>query len=199
MNEEFAKKVFDAFERERTSTVSGIQGTGLGMAITKSIIDLMGGSICVDTAPGKGSEFIIRVAFEIVTRAETGADTEAETDSGALVSKAIDFSKVRLLLVEDNEINREIATLVLEESGFMLEEAVNGKEAVEKISASAPGYFDAVMMDIQMPVMNGYEAAQAIRRLDNPALANIPIIAMTANAFAEDIQAAKDAGMTWRR
>ena len=195
MNEEFAKKVFDAFERERTSTVSGIQGTGLGMAITKSIIDLMGGSICVDTAPGKGSEFTIRVAFEIVTRAETGADTEAETDPGALVSKTIDFSKVRLLLVEDNEINREIATLVLEESGFMLEEAVNGKEAVEKISASAPGYFDAVMMDIQMPVMNGYEAAQAIRRLDNPALANIPIIAMTANAFAEDIQAAKDAGM----
>ena len=194
MSPEFAAKVFEAFERERTSTVSGIQGTGLGMAITKNIVDLMGGTICVETAPGKGSEFIVNVAFEKTARAAEAAET-VDNETAAAVSKSVDFSKIRLLLVEDNEINREIATLVLEDTGVKLEEAVNGKEAVEKVAAAEPGYYDAVLMDIQMPVMNGYDAARAIRALDNPGLADIPIVAMTANAFAEDIQAAKDAGM----
>ena len=107
----------------------------------------------------------------------------------------VDFTGMRLLLVEDNEINREIATMILEESGFTLDTAVNGVEAVKKVTVSKPGDYAAVLMDIQMPEMNGYEATRAIRALTNPQLANIPIIAMTANAFSEDVKAAEDAGM----
>jgi CheY-like chemotaxis protein/anti-sigma regulatory factor (Ser/Thr protein kinase) len=190
MSPEFAAKVFEAYERERTTAVESIQGTGLGMAITKSIVDLMNGSIDVETEKGKGTEFIIRVDFPIVEEEPEGG--EAAADGAA---PKIDFSKIRLLLVEDNEINREIATILLEEAGFQLDEAENGQIAVEKIAASRPGDYQLVLMDIQMPVMDGYEAAQAIRALDNPELAKIPIVAMTANAFSEDIQAAKDAGM----
>ena len=193
MTEEFAAKVFEAFERERTSTVSGIQGTGLGMAITKSIIDLMGGTIEVTTAPGAGTEFVVRVKLALA--AGGNASGEAGEEAAKAGSAALDFSKMRLLLVEDNEINREIATMILTEVGFTLETAVNGREAVEKVAASRSGHFDAVLMDVQMPVMDGYEATRAIRGLSDPALANIPIIAMTANAFAEDIQAARGAGM----
>ena len=193
MTPEFAEKVFEALERERTSTVSGIQGTGLGMAITKSIVDLMGGDIEVNTAPGAGTEFIVRLKFEIAAGVEpSGEDKQRESNEEA---SELDFSKRRLLLVEDNEINREIATMILTQAGFMLETAVNGQEAVEQVAASLPGYFDAILMDVQMPVMNGYEATKAIRALDDPALANIPIVAMTANAFNEDIQTARAAGM----
>ena len=193
MTPEFAAKVFEAFERERTSTVSGIQGTGLGMSITKSIIDLMDGTIEVNTAPGQGTEFVVRVKFELVTGGDASDETTQEATQGEAAE--LDFSKMRLLLVEDNEINREIATMILSEAGFMLETAVNGQEAVEKVAVSQSGYFDAILMDVQMPVMNGYEATKAIRALDNSALANIPIVAMTANAFTEDVQAAKEAGM----
>ena len=189
MTREFAEKVFEAFERERTSTVSGIQGTGLGMAITKSIVDLMGGTIEVVTAPGAGTEFIIRVRFALQSGAAEQED-EAEDETPELP----DFSDMRLLLVEDNEINREIAQTILEEAGFTLETAVNGREAVEKVSAAEPGHFNAVLMDVQMPVMNGYEAARAIRASGTPN-ADIPIIAMTANAFSEDIRSAEEAGM----
>ena len=193
MSKEFAERVFEAFERERTSTVSGIQGTGLGMSIAKSIVDLMGGTVEVITAPNAGTEFIVRVAFELVAGSEADGETVREPERTE--SADLDFSRIRLLLVEDNELNREIATAVLTEAGFTLEVAVNGKEAVEKVAASQPGDFGAVLMDVQMPIMNGYEATKAIRALENPALANIPIIAMTANAFREDIQAARDAGM----
>ncbi|MBQ9522163.1 MAG: amino acid permease [Oscillospiraceae bacterium] len=192
MSPEFAAKVFEAYERERTTAVDHIQGTGLGMAITKSIVDLMGGTIEVQTEKGKGTEFIIHVEFPIVEDAGEEADSGQNGEASA---PEIDFSKVKLLLVEDNEINREIATIVLEEAGFQLDTAENGKIAVDKIAASRPGDYQAVLMDIQMPVMNGYEATKAIRNLSNPNLANIPIVAMTANAFSEDIQAAKDAGM----
>ena len=191
MAPEFAAKVFHAFERERTSTVSGIQGTGLGMAIAKSIIDLMGGSIEVITAPGAGTEFIVRIKLELA--ALDPGETDESTAEGKSEEK--NFGNTRLLLVEDIEVNREIATMILTEAGFAVETAANGLEAVEKVAASSPGYFSAVLMDIQMPVMNGYEATRAIRELDSPALASIPIIAMTANAFSEDIKAAKDAGM----
>ncbi len=193
MSPEFAERVFEAFERERTSTVSNIQGTGLGMAITKGIIDLMGGTIRVDTAPGAGTEVIIDLEFELVSEElviEASPDGKERTDVSGC-----DFGRTRLLLVEDNEINLEIATTILSETGFMLETAVNGKEAVDMVAASKPGHFDLVLMDVQMPVMDGYEATRAIRALDNPAVANIPIVAMTANAFTEDIQAAKNAGM----
>ena len=186
MSEEFAQKVFEAFERERSSTVSKIQGTGLGMAITKSIVDLMHGDIKVVTKLNHGTEFIINVSYEL---------TDEISDDENISETPVDFTNKKLLLVEDIEVNREIAIMLLEGAGFTVDFATNGKEAVEKFSASKVGEYDAILMDIQMPIMNGYEATAAIRQLKNPALANIPIIAMTANAFSEDVQAAKNAGM----
>ena len=193
MSEEFAARVFDAFERERTSTVSNIQGTGLGMAITKGIIDMMEGNIRVITAPGVGTEVIINLSLEIVDEARLADDAAQQAEKGADID--FDFSSVHLLLVEDNLINREIATAILTDTGFTLETAVNGQEAVDMVAASQPGYYDLILMDVQMPVMGGYEATRMIRALDDPLLADIPIVAMTANAFTEDIRAAEEAGM----
>ena len=188
MSPEFAAKVFEAYERDRT--VNNIQGTGLGMAITKSIIDLMGGSIEVETEQGKGTEFIVKVDFPLAE--ESHDETKQNSHK---VKHDLDFNKIKLLLVEDNMVNREIALLILTEYGFKVDTAENGEMAVEKVTKSQPGDYQAILMDIQMPVMNGYEATKAIRALNNRELANIPIIAMTANAFTEDIQAAKEAGM----
>ena len=188
MSREFAARVFDAFERERTSTDTGLQGTGLGTAITKYIIDLMGGTIEVSTAPNAGTEWIIRLELEKQSEAEIEADRR-EREAGTI---SLDFSRMKLLLVDDNAINREIAALLLEEAGFALDTAENGAEAVEKAAA---GGYDAVLMDVQMPVMNGYQASRAIRDLPDPALAAVPIIAMTANAFSEDVRATREAGM----
>lgn len=191
MSPEFAERVFDSFERERTSTVSGIQGTGLGMAITKRIVDQMGGSIRLETAPGEGTEFIVSLVFPLIQESQ-----RAQENKGAEhTAKKLDFSSMRLLLAEDNDLNREIALAVLEDMGFQMETARNGQEAVEILSASKPDHFDGVLMDIQMPVMDGYEAARTIRRLEDPDLSSVPIIAMTANAFAEDIRQAEEAGM----
>ncbi|MBQ9281355.1 MAG: amino acid permease [Treponema sp.] len=209
MSADFAEKVFDAFERERTSTVSGIQGTGLGMAITKSIVDLMGGDIRVNTAPGEGTEFIINVNFKLaesLTPQESARGTKIEENSASkdyenqaqnLIEKplSLDFSKMRVLLVDDMDINREIAFMLLSDMGFTVDTAVNGKEAVEKIAAAKAGFYDAVLMDIQMPVMDGYEATREIRQLSDKDKARVPVIAMTANAFAEDVQKAREAGM----
>lgn len=193
MTKEFAAKVFEAFERERTSTVSGIQGTGLGMAITKSIVDLMGGTIEVNTAPDSGTEFVIRVQFKLQNKTESLTENKEEKEKE--INLSVDFSTMRLLLVEDMMINREIASRLLKNLGFAVETAENGKEAVDKVAASTPGYYDVVLMDIQMPVMDGYEATQSIRSLDNPELSKIPIVAMTANAFSEDVKKAEDVGM----
>ncbi len=189
MTPEFAEKVFEAYSRDRS--VNNIQGTGLGMAITKSIVELMGGTIDVKSQKGKGTEFIVRINFPIVEEEPEEEIKPGENNEAA----KINFNEMKLLLVEDNLVNREIASLILTEYGFKLDTAENGKDAVDKVTASKPGEYQAVLMDIQMPVMNGYEATKAIRKLDNKELANIPIIAMTANAFTEDIQAAKDAGM----
>ena len=187
MSKEFAEKVFETYSREKTA--SDIQGTGLGMAITKSIVDMMGGTISVFSEKGKGTEFTLTFEFPL-------AEDIPETDVGTPeVTESIDFSGIRILLVDDNEINREIAEMILREAGFEPDTAKNGKQAYDFIAASQPGEYKAVLMDIQMPVMNGYEATGAIRALKNKELAKIPVLAMTANAFVEDIQAAKDAGM----
>lgn len=188
MTPEFAAKVFEAFERERTSTVSKIQGTGLGMAITKSIVDLMGGDIKVITAPGEGTEFVVNVNFKLAEDMEEELAAEA-------AAQVIDFEGKKLLLVDDIEVNREIAKMLLESEGFIVDTASDGSEAVEKVANAKPGDYDCVLMDIQMPIMNGYDAAKNIRKLENPELANVPIIAMTANAFSEDVKTALDAGM----
>ena len=324
MSQEFAQKIFEPFERERTSTVSGIQGTGLGMAITKNIVDMMGGTIEVQTAQGKGSEFIIRVPLRVqaehrpvekiaeleglkalvvdddfntcdsvtkmlvkvgmraewtlsgkeavlrarqsiemsdvyhayiidwrlpdmngieVTRqirslnddtpiiiltAYDWSDIEVEAKAAGVTAfcskpmfmsdlretlmsalgqkltdasqeilpeKNADFKDRHILLVEDNELNREIAQEILREYGFRVDTAENGEVAVEKVSAAAPGSYDLVLMDVQMPVMDGYTATRKIRALDDPARAKLPIIAMTANAFDEDRRNALESGM----
>ncbi len=190
MTPEFAAKVFEAFERERTSTVSKIQGTGLGMSITKNFVELMGGTIRVETEYGKGTEFIINVNFKISD--ELRAKVAAENQKAAA---QIDFTGKKILLVDDIEVNREIAKMLLESEGFIVDTATDGLDAVEKISASKAGDFDLILMDIQMPIMDGYAATKKIRALDNPKLAKLPIIAMTANAFSEDVKAALDSGM----
>ena len=324
MSPEFAKKIFEPFERERTSTVSRIQGTGLGMAITKNIVDMMGGTIEVQTAQGKGSEFIIRVPLRVQTehrpvekiteleglkalvvdddfntcdsvtkmlvkvgmRAEwtlsgkeavlrarqsiemsdvyhayiidwrlpdmngievtrqirslnddtpiiiltayDWSDIEVEAKAAGVTAfcskpmflsdlretlmsalgqkltdasqellpeKNADFKDKHILLVEDNELNREIAQEILREYGFQVDTAENGEVAVEKVSAAAPGSYDLVLMDVQMPVMDGYTATRKIRALDDPARAKLPILAMTANAFDEDRRNALESGM----
>ena len=324
MSPEFAKKIFEPFERERTSTVSRIQGTGLGMVITKNIVDMMGGTIEVQTAQGKGSEFIIRVPLRVqaehrpvekiteleglkalvvdddfntcdsvtkmlvkvgmraewtlsgkeavlrarqsiemsdvyhayiidwrlpdmngieVTRqirslnddtpiiiltAYDWSDIEVEAKAAGVTAfcskpmflsdlretlmsalgqkltdapqellpeKNADFKDKHILLVEDNELNREIAQEILREYGFQVDTAENGAVAVEKVCTAAPGSYDLVLMDVQMPVMDGYTATRKIRALDDPARAKLPILAMTANAFDEDRRNALESGM----
>ena len=153
----------------------------------------MGGTIEVLTAPGNGTVFIIRIKFRLADEKEVRE--AAGTDVPAEDEESFDFSQKRVLLVEDNEINMEIAVMILAQEGFTVETADNGQSAVETVSAAVPGYYDLILMDIQMPVMDGYEAARAIRSLPDKALANIPIIAMTANAFNEDETAAIEAGM----
>ena len=193
MSKEFAEKVFEAFEREKNEVVNDIQGTGLGMAITKSIVDLMGGRIRVDSVEGKGTEFIINLRFDYVS----GEQLPGEISSGLSEKEdtGVDFTGRRVLLVEDMDINRQLASMILSRLGFEVETAVNGREAVDRLIISTPGYYDLVLMDIQMPVLNGYDAAKEIRTFEDRELAGIPIIAMTANAFSEDVKAARDAGM----
>jgi signal transduction histidine kinase/ActR/RegA family two-component response regulator len=187
MSEDFLKTIFDPFTRAESSTISGIQGTGLGMTITKNIVDMMGGEIEVKSKLYEGTEFIVTLYFKLTDEVVKSADVAADS--------AYDFTGKRILLAEDNELNREIATAILEESGFKIETAVNGQECCDKLSSSSPGYYDLVLMDVQMPVLDGYSATKKIRNFANQTLANIPIIAMTANAFQEDKQNAYAAGM----
>ena len=190
MSKEFAEKMFRPFERERTSTVSGIEGTGLGLSISKSIIDLMDGTIEVLTEPDCGTEIVLRLRFQLAE-----ASDPEQTDADDETAEPFDTSGKRLLLVEDNAINMEIVNMILTQAGYAVETAENGQIALDMISGSADGYYDAVLMDIQMPVMDGYTATGKIRSLENKALAEIPILAMTANAFKEDADAAIEAGM----
>lgn len=189
MTEEFAAKVFEAFEREDKVIAAGMQGTGLGMAITKRIIDLMDGDIKVDTRLGEGTNYIIEVNFDIASEEDIKAIT-AKSD----ISEA-DFAGKTVLLADDYEINREIATAILGLYHFNVEQAVDGKDALEKVIGHPSDYYDIVFLDIQMPNMTGYEVSKAIRKLSDRKKAMVPIIAMTANAFEEDVKNALAAGM----
>ena len=193
IGKEFIKHIFEPFERERTSTVSKIQGTGLGMAITKNIVDMMGGTIEVESQKGVGTEFIIRL--ELRLQAEARVANEDGTKQHGHAEGVAEFAGKRLLLAEDNELNREIACMLLSKYGFVIDTAENGQEAVDLVAASAPDHYDLVLMDIQMPDMDGHEATRRIRNLEDKELAKVPVVAMTANAFDEDRKAAKECGM----
>ncbi len=189
MSEEFLKRIFEPFEREHTKAVSNIQGTGLGMSITKGLVELMNGTISVESKLDEGSKFIIELPLEIVKSNASIMEKER-----LLEESEIDFNGMKVLVAEDNPINFEIANMLLQNEGFEVDGAENGKIAVEKITDSEPDRYDLILMDVKMPVMDGYEATKAIRAMADKR-AEIPIIAMTANAFAEDVQEAKNAGM----
>ena len=193
MAPDFVEHIFDPFERERTSTISGIQGTGLGMSITKSLVDMMHGAIAVESEKGKGTVFTVDLTLALDAEG-TGA-REAQAEKDAHLHPRHSMHGASILLVDDNDLNREIAITLLEDEGFSVEYAVNGQEAVDMLKASGADYFQLVLMDVQMPVMNGYEATRAIRALDDERLARIPILAMTADAFEEDRQKALRCGM----
>lgn len=186
MSEEFAKHMFDMFEREKSSTVSGAAGTGLGLSIVKAMLNVMGGSISVSTKQGEGSAFTVELPLkntDFTASGEVAADVPLPTADG----------KRRLLLVEDIEINRLLAETVLTDAGFAVESVPDGCDAVEAVKNHPTGYYDLVLMDIQMPVMNGYEATRAIRALD--AGASLPILALSANAREEDKRMSLESGM----
>ena len=193
MRPEFVEHIFDPFTRENNSTASGIQGTGLGMTITKNLVDLMGGTISVKSAPGAGSTF--RVELELRCPEEP-TEASRQREGHISLSGAQTLEEMRMLVAEDNDINAEILEELLSMEGASCDRTVNGQDAVERFRHTPPAFYDAVLLDIQMPVMNGYEAARAIRALDRPDAATIPIVAMTANAFAEDVQKAMEAGMS---
>ena len=189
MSQEFQKHIFEPFERERTSTVSKVEGSGIGMGIVKKLVGLMGGTVKVESRIGVGSTFTVTIPCRIASEDETQAKRETNpSDQKCLCG-------TRILLTEDNDLNAEIATELLQEEGCTVDRAKDGVECVDMLEKAANGTYQLILMDIQMPVMNGYDAARKIRRLDDPQKANIPIIAMTANAFTEDRQVALDAGM----
>ncbi len=202
MSPEFAAKIFEPFERERNSTVSGIQGTGLGMAISRSLIEMMDGHISVFSVPGQGSEFTIELPLCYVqesadtTEGSTDARNNEESDAKDTdISERGTVEGLKILLVEDNELNREIAEEILTKYGTIVYTAENGQAAVDIIRHANEGDYDLILMDIQMPIMDGLEATRHIRNMTFAPCHQIPIIAMTANAFTEDRQAALEAGM----
>ena len=189
MSQEFQKHIFEPFERERTSTISKVEGSGIGMGIVKKLVGLMGGTVAVESKIGVGSKFTVTIPCRIASEDETQAKREINpSDQKCLCG-------TRILLTEDNDLNAEIATELLQEEGCTVDRAKDGVECVDMLEKAANGTYQLILMDIQMPVMNGYDAARKIRGLDDPQKANIPIIAMTANAFTEDRQVALDAGM----
>ena len=200
MSQEFMKKIFDPFERENRTAVSRVEGSGLGLSICKGIIDAAGGTISVRSAPGRGSCFTVNLAFRIAQESE---EPEEESTVGRKFhvfrkkksgeEKSLDG--IRVLVAEDNELNREIAISMFENMHIAAEAVENGKLAVECVKERGAGYFDVILMDVRMPVMDGHAAARAIRALPDERMSQVPIIAMTANAFEEDVLAAKEAGM----
>lgn len=189
MSQEFQKHIFEPFERERTSTVSKVEGSGIGMGIVKKLVELMSGTVEVESKIGVGSTFTVTIPCRIVS----GDETQAKRETNPSDQKCL--CGTRILLTEDNDLNAEIAVELLQEEGCTVDRAKDGVECVDMLEKAANGTYQMILMDIQMPVMNGYDAAKKIRRMDDPQKAGIPIIAMTANAFSEDKQAALDVGM----
>ena len=187
MAEEFQKHIFEPFAQEHTGSRAKFAGTGLGMAISKKLVEEMGGTITFESEKGVGTTFVIRVPFKI------DLDADKREESKDVSEKSI--KGMHVLLAEDNELNMEIAEFLLQNEGAEVTKAWNGQEIVELFRKSESGEFDAILMDIMMPVMNGYEATKMIRSLDREDAKVIPIIAMTANAFTEDRLRAKEAGM----
>ena len=181
---EFVEKIFEPFSREKSSTLSGVHGIGLGLTIAKDIVEMMGGILDVSSEVGKGSTFTVSLTL----RVQTGP-------AGTGDAPAPDSSIQRLLLAEDNDINREIEEELLTHMGFVVDSVENGREALEKITYAPPGYYNLVIMDLQMPVMDGWEASKAIRALPDPVQAKIPIVALSANVTDSDQQRSKDSGI----
>jgi signal transduction histidine kinase/CheY-like chemotaxis protein len=192
ISEEFQKKIFDEFSQEENGSRTTYKGTGLGMTISKNYIELMGGSISVRSKQGEGTCFTVEITFDVAEQEENeknAAIIEAEAQSPE------SLEGMKILLVEDNELNMEIAEEILSDEGIEVTEAVDGKDAYDKFVASEPGDYDAILMDVMMPIMNGYESTSAIRASDHPMASSIPIIAMTANAYKEDVEKAFASGM----
>ena len=187
MTEAFQKRIFEPFAQEHAGSRTKFAGTGLGMPITKKLVEKMGGTISFESKEGTGTTFVIRIPFQIDADMKDRNETEEKTETS--------IQGLHVLLTEDNELNMEIAEFVLQNEGAVVTKAWNGQKAVDIFRKSRPGEFDAILMDIMMPVMNGYEAAKMIRSLDREDAKVIPIIAMTANAFTEDKMRAKEAGM----
>ena len=187
MTEAFQKRIFEPFAQEHAGSRTKFAGTGLGMPITKKLVEKMGGTISFESKEGTGTTFVIRIPFQIDADMKDRNETEEKTETS--------IQGLHVLLTEDNELNMEIAEFVLQNEGAVVTKAWNGQKAVDIFRKSRPGEFDAILMDIMMPVMNGYEAAKMIRSLDREDAKVIPIIAMTANAFIEDRMRAKEAGM----
>ena len=191
ISREYLPTLFEPFTRERNTTAGKVAGTGLGMTIVKKLVDMLGGTIKVESELGKGSRFTVtlehRIADEIYY--------EAPSETHEVVSGADVLTGKRLLLAEDNELNAEIATYILEKMGLAVDRVEDGVQCISRMEQAPAGTYDLILMDIQMPHMDGYKATQAIRQLDDPVKAAIPIVAMTANAFEEDRQNALKAGM----
>lgn len=186
---EFLSHIFIPFEREKNTTISGLYGSGLGLAITRRFVEMMGGSVDVSSMVGEGSVFTVQIPLRI------DEETSLIIEEIQMQPKDDSTALKRILIVDDNEINLEIEYEVLQDVGYLVETAQDGSIAVERVKQSAPGYYNLILMDIQMPVMDGYSAAKAIRQIANPALAGIPIIAVSANAFEEDKRMAIESGM----
>ncbi|MBQ6206097.1 MAG: response regulator [Oscillospiraceae bacterium] len=196
MSEEYQKKIFEAFSREDNLRIRKTEGAGLGMAITKHIVDAMGGAIDVESEQGKGSAF--RVTLDL-KRAEDetrdGGQRSLSPEGEAKEAAAFSMEGLRILLAEDNELNTEIATMILSEYGVDVEHGEDGKAALEMFKRSPERYYDVILMDLRMPNMNGFEATRAIRSLSRPDAKSVPVIAMSADAFADDVQRCLEAGM----
>ena len=193
MSEEFLSHAFESFERERNSTASGVGGTGLGLGIVKGIVDCLGGQVSIESTVGVGTTVFVHLPMALAAPGEAAAPESVEEELGRL--DALDLSGKRILLAEDNDLNAEIVMEILEETGVGVERAADGRIAVQMLQNAEAGYYNLVLMDIQMPNLDGYSATREIRALGDAEKAGIPIVAMTANAFAEDKRNAFSAGM----